>query len=158
MREETNKHKTMSSDKINIVKRIAIVAHDSCKNDLIEWSFHNREVLKLHEIIAAGYAADVLEGTLNISINKLATGSLGGYAAMGKMIIDGKVDAIIFLGYPKKTKPVDSDFKSLLHFAEEKDLVIALNKPTAEAIIASAFLDSEWNPLCVETMEQRRVG
>jgi methylglyoxal synthase len=130
----------MNTDKMNIVKRIAIVVHDSCKNDLIEWSFHNREVLKQHEIIAAGYAADVLEGTLNIPVHKLVTGSLGGYAAMGKMIIDGKVDAIIFLGYPKKTKPVDSDMKSLLHFAEENDLVIALNKRTAEVILTSAFL------------------
>jgi methylglyoxal synthase len=134
----------MSTDKMNIVKRIAIVAHDSSKNDLIEWSFHNRQILKGHEIIAAGYAADVLEGTLNVTVNKLTTGSLGGYAQMGRMIIEGKVDAIIFLGYPKKTKPVDSDMNSLLHLAEEHNLVIALNKNTASVILNSAFLNERY--------------
>ncbi len=133
----------MSTDKMNISKRIAIVAHDSSKNDLIDWSFHNREVLKRHEIIAAGYAGDVLEGTLNIPLNKLVTGSLGGYGQMGNMITEGKVDVIIFLGYPKKTKPVDSDMKSLLHLAEEHNLVIALNKSTAEVILTSAFLNDQ---------------
>ena len=124
---------------MNIVKRIAIVAHDSSKNDLIEWSFHNREGLKHHQIIAAGYAADVLEGTLNKPVDKLLTGSLGGYAQLGAMISEGKVDAIIFLGYPKKTKPVDSDMRSLLELSEENNLVIALNTRTAEAILSSGL-------------------
>ena len=149
----------MSTENMNIVKRIAIVAHDSSKNDLIEWSFHNREVLKAHEIIAAGHTADVLEGTLNTPVNKLVTGSLGGYAQMGGMITDGKVDVIIFLGYPKKTKPVDGDMKSLLHLAEEHNLVIALNKNTAEVILTSAFLNNQYlkNSLEVEVFEERKV-
>ena len=131
----------MNTEKMNIIKRIAIVAHDNSKNDLIEWSFNNREKLKRDEIIAAGYTADVLEGTLNISISKLLTASLGGYAQLGKMIMDGKIDVIIFLGYPKKSQPVDIDMRSLLKLAEENDLVIALNKPTAEVILSSAFLN-----------------
>ena len=149
----------MSTDNMNIVKRIAIVAHDSSKNDLIDWSFHNREVLKRHEIIATGYAADVLEGTLNTPVNKLVTGSLGGDAQMGKMITDGKIDVIIFLGYPKKTKPVDSDMKSLLHLAEEHNLVIALNKSTAEVILTSAFLNDQHlkASLEVEVFDERKI-
>ena len=131
----------MNTEKMNIIKRIAIVAHENSKNDLIEWSFNNRETLKRHEIVAAGYTADVLEGTLNISITKLLTASLGGYAQLGNMIVDGKIDVIIFLGYPKKTEPVDIDMRSLLKLADEKDLVIALNKQTAEVILSSAFLD-----------------
>ena len=144
---------------MNIVKRIAIVAHDSSKSDLIDWSFHNREVLKRHEIIAAGYAADVLEGTLNIPVNKLVTGSLGGDAQMGRMITERKVDVIIFLGYPKKTKPVDSYMKSLRHLAEEHNLVIALNKSTAEVILTSAFLNDQYLKASeeVEVFDERKV-
>ena len=144
----------MSTENMNIVKRIAIVAHDNSKNDLIEWSFHNREVLKSHHIIAAGYTADVLEGTLNIPVNKLMTGSIGGYEQMGRMITEGKVDAIIFLGYPKKTRPVDSDMKSLLHLAEENNLVIALNKRTAEVVLTSAYLDPSFE---VDAFVERKV-
>jgi len=149
----------MSTDNMNIVKGIAIVAHDSSKSDLIDWSFHNREVLKRHEIIAAGYAADVLEGTLNIPVNKLVTGSLGGDAQMGRMITEGKVDVIIFLGYPKKTKPVDSYMKSLRHLAEEHNLVIALNKSTAEVILTSAFLNDQYLKASeeVEVFDERKV-
>ena len=131
----------MTKENMNIVKRIAIVAHESGKNDLIEWSFHNREVLKQHEVIAEWYTGDVLEGTLNIPICKLLTGSLGGYKELGEMIADGKVDVIIFIGYPGKTHATDSDMKTLLQLAEEHDLVIALNRSTAEAIISGVFLN-----------------
>ena len=130
----------MNTENMNIMKRIAIVAHDNSKNELIEWSFHNREVLKKHEIIAAGYTADVLEGTLNIEVNKLMAGAMGGYQELGVMITEGKVDVIIFLGYPKYNQPVDGDMKTLLHLAEDEDLVIGLNMPTAEALLSSALL------------------
>jgi methylglyoxal synthase len=147
----------MSTNKMNIVKRIAIVAHDSSKNDLIEWSFHNREVLNRHNIIATGYAADVLEGTLNMPVNKLTAGLFGGYAQLGAMINDGKVDAIIFLGYPKKTTPADSDMKSLLQLAEENNLVIALNERTADVILTSAFLNETFAHASLEKPVERKV-
>ncbi|HYJ38272.1 MAG TPA: methylglyoxal synthase [Chitinophagaceae bacterium] len=130
----------MTEENMSIVKRIAIVAHESGKNDLIDWSFHNREILKRHEIIAAGYTGDVLEGTLNVPVCKLLTGSLGGFEQLGDLITNGKVDLIIFLGFPKKTQPIDSDMKTLLRLAEEHNLVIASNMATAEVILSSAYL------------------
>jgi len=150
----------MTKENMNIVKRIAVVAHESGKNDLIEWSFHNREVLKQHEVIAAGYTGDVLEGTLNMPICKLLTESLGGYEQLGGMIADGKVDVIIFIGYPGKTQATDSDMITLLQLAEEHELVIALNKSTAEAIISSVFLNGrELELLDTDSaLEERKVG
>jgi methylglyoxal synthase len=127
----------------NIIKRIAIVAHENGKNELIDWSFQNREVLKHHEIIAAGYTGDVLEGTLNVPVCKLLTGSLGGNEQLADLIIDGKVDVIIFLGFPKKMEPNDSDIKALLQLAEEHNLVIASNTATAEVILNSAYLGTD---------------
>ena len=144
---------------MHLVKRIAIVAHESSKNELIEWSFHNREILKHHEIIATSYTGDVLEGTLNVPVCKLLIGTLGGHEQLGDLIVEGKIDVIIFLGYSKKTKPVDSDMKTLLHLAEENELVIALNKRTAEVILTSAFLNEGYvvSALDVHELGERKV-
>lgn len=126
---------------MHIVKRIAIVAQDNRKNELIEWSFHNRHILSKHEIIAAGYAADLLEGILNTPLQKLLPGTLGGYQQMGKMITNGEVDMIIFLWDAKKTQPQEGDLNTLFHLAEQQDIVIAGNMPSAEVMLHSSFLN-----------------
>ena len=130
----------MSMDNKNFSKRIAIIAHDSMKNELIEWSFQNREILAQHEIIAAGYTAYILEGTLNIPVNKQVPNNLGGYQQIGSMITEGKVDAIIFLWDRKKTEAFDNDIKSLICLAEQHNIVLAANKQTADALLTSSFL------------------
>jgi methylglyoxal synthase len=131
----------MNTHKMDIVKRVAIVAHESRKNDLIEWSFHNREILKQHEIIANGYTADVLEGTLNVPVCKLLAGSIGGYHQLSEMITSKKVDAIIFLWQTKNSDSFDVDTKTLLDLAEAEEIVIATNMATAQALLSSAFLN-----------------
>jgi methylglyoxal synthase len=137
----------MNNDNLNIVKRIAVVAEDARKNELIEWSFDNRQVLSRHNIIAAGYTADVLEGTLNAPVHKLMTGRLGGYQQLGTMIAEGKVDVIIFLWDGNSAPMCDADLKSLLQIAEDQQIVIAANKRTAEVILSSSFLN---NPLLLQ--------
>ena len=125
------------------MKRIAVVAHDSRKNDLIEWSFHHREVLKRHELIAAGYTADILQGTVNTEVHKLEAGDFGGYQQLADMITEGKIDAIIFLLQTKNSDSFEHEMKTLLHVAEEKEIVIATNMPTAEVVIVSSLFHNE---------------
>jgi methylglyoxal synthase len=132
----------MNIENLNIVKRIAVVADDNRKNELIEWSFNNRKVLSSHQIIAAGYTADVLEGTLNTVVNKLTTGALGGYQQLWAMIAERTVDVIIFLWDRNNISRADGDFTALLEIAEERQIVIATNKPTAEAILSPDFLNN----------------
>jgi len=131
----------MMLNNMHIVKRIAMVAQSNRKNELIEWSFHNRDVLSRHGIIAAGCAADVLEGTLNAPVKKLSPGNHGGYHEMGRMIANGEVDMVIFLWDAKKTEPHESDVKALFRLAEENNIVIACNKPSAEVMLHSSFLN-----------------
>ena len=128
-------------NKMHIVKRIAIVAQDRSKNELIEWSFHNRHILSKHDIIAAGYAADVLEGTLNAPVQKLMEATLGGYQQMGNMIANKEVDMIIFLWDAKGAQAQESDMKTLFRLAEEQNIVIACNMPSAEVMLHSSFLN-----------------
>jgi methylglyoxal synthase len=134
------KNKPMSMENMNLSKRIAVIAHDNMKNELIEWSFHNRDVLAQHEIIAAGHTAYILEGTLNIAVNTVVPINLGGYQQIGRMISEGQVDVIIFLWDRNKSEAFDNDIKSLLCLAEQHNIVLALNKQTADALLTSSFL------------------
>ena len=135
---------------MHIVKRIAIVAQDSRKNELIEWSFHNRQILSKHHIIAAGYAADVLEGTLNAPVQKLMLGMHGGYGEMANMILNDEVDMIIFLWDPKKVEPYEGEIKTLFDLAEEQSIIIACNMPSAEVMLHSTYLNEIDLPAEVE--------
>jgi len=131
----------MMNKNMHLVKNVAIVVQEKRKNELIEWSFQNRYILAQHQIIALGENADVLEGTLNVPILKLAPGSIDGYEQLGKMISEKEVDVIIFLWDAKKTLPYESDIKTLQLLAEENDLVIATNKRTAEAVLSSSYFN-----------------
>src|SRR5436305_10096697 len=130
----------MSMKKINFSKRIAIIAHDNMKSELIEWSFQNRDILSQHEIIAAGNTAYVLQGTLNVPVNILVPNNLGGYQEIGRMITEGYIDVIICLWDRRKTEAFDNDIKSLLCLAEQHNIVLAANKQTADALLTSSFL------------------
>ena len=81
-------------------KRIAVVAHQNKKVDLINWSYYNKNVLMQHEIIAIGKAGNILEGTINIPVQKLMTGPFGGDQQLSAMIEEGKIDIIIFFSNP----------------------------------------------------------
>ena len=131
----------MMIDNMSIVKNVAIVSQDKRKNELIQWSFDSRHILARHHIIALGETADVLEGTLNIPVQKLVPGNIGGYEELGKMINDGNVDVIIFIWDTNKTLPYESDIKTLQRLAEEQNLVVATNSRTGEAVLSSSFLN-----------------
>ena len=131
----------MMINNMHIVKNVAIVSQDTRKNELIEWSFDNRRVLAQHHIIALGETADVLEGTLNVPVQKLMPGNIGGYEQLGKMITDGRVDVIIFIWDSNKSLPSEGDVKTLQRLAEEQNLVVATNSRTGEAVLSSSFLN-----------------
>ena len=146
----------MNTEYMNLVKRIAVVADDARKNDLIEWSFHHREVLKRHQLIAAGYTADVLEGTVNTTVHKLEAGNIGGFQQLADLLSEGKVDAIIFFLQSRNSDSFGHEMKSLLHVAEEMEIIIATNMSTAEVVISSSLLDSNaWDH--VSTFEEREA-
>jgi methylglyoxal synthase len=127
--------------KMHIAKRIAIVAQENKKNELIEWSFHNRHILSKHEIIAAGYAGDVLEGTLNTPVNKLTAGAPGGYEEVAKLITKAEVDMIIFLWDAEQTQPNENPIKTLFRLAEKQNIAIACNMRSGEVMLHSTFLN-----------------
>lgn len=123
-------------------KRIAIVATENKRADLIEWSYFNKELLTQHQLTACGETGIVLEGTLNTVINKLFTADTGGYQQLARLIEKGKIDILFFFAEPATSVEKDLDLKNLLVVAAKHNVVVASNKVTTEMVMASEFSDN----------------
>ena len=139
------------------VKRIALVAHDNRKRDLIEWVEWNYEILIHHQLMSTGTTGRLIEeaikkrfinnDTNNFEIIKLKSGPLGGDQQLGAMIAEGKVDLIIFLWDPMQPHPHDVDVKALLRISVLYNIPTACNRSTADFMISSPLLDTEYEPV-----------
>jgi methylglyoxal synthase len=97
--------------------KIALVAHDNKKRDLVEWATFNRDLLSHHEIYATGTTGAMLERLLDIEVHKLESGPLGGDQQIGARIASREIDFLIFFWDPLEPQPHDPDVKALLRMA-----------------------------------------
>ena len=125
-------------------KRIALVAHDHRKADLLEWAQYNRDLLANHELMATGTTGALLEEALDIPVVKLQSGPLGGDQQVGARIAEGTVDLIIFFWDPLQPQPHDPDVKALLRIAVVWNIPAACNRASADYMISSPLLTSEY--------------
>jgi len=95
------------------VKRIALVAHDNKKWDLVQWSKYNKRLLANHKIYATGTTGEILEKELGFEVIKLQSGPLGGDQQLGARIAEGEVDFLIFFWDALEPQPHDPDVKSI---------------------------------------------
>ena len=135
------------------IKNIAIIAFDSKKTELIEWSYFNKRFLFPHQLFALGFAVNILEGTLNKRINQGGEIKLSSNRDICKLIADDKIDAVIIFGDADEI--FDSkDLKSVLETAIEHNIITATNKTTADFILHSSLLESEYK---VDIKEKKPV-
>jgi methylglyoxal synthase len=135
----TNKKIVMGHD-----KKIALVAHDNKKRDLVEWAKYNRLLLAHHKIYATGTTGEILEKELDFEITKLQSGPLGGDQQVGAKIADGEIDFLIFFWDPLEPQPHDPDVKALLRMAVVWNIPIACNRASADFIISSPLMDKDY--------------
>jgi methylglyoxal synthase len=125
-------------------KRIAVVAHDNKKKDVIEWAVHNKTALARHELVATGTTGKLLEEKLDRPVKKLLSGPLGGDQQIGAMIAEGKIDILIFFWDPMEAQPHDSDVKALLRLGIAWNILMACDRATADFIITSPLMDTDY--------------
>jgi methylglyoxal synthase len=138
------------------IKRIALVAHDNRKNDLVEWVEWNYRLLLNHRLICTGTTgrlvnkvlADKLEenDSIEFEITSLKSGPLGGDQQLGALIAEGKIDIMIFLWDPMEPHPHDVDVKALLRIAVLYNIPTACNRSTADFLISSPLLNEDYKP------------
>ena len=136
-------------------KKIALVAHDNKKPDLLEWAKFNRDLLAHHEVYATGTTGAVLERELGLKIKRLQSGPLGGDQQIGARIAENKIDFLIFFWDPLEPLPHDPDVKALLRMAVVWNIPIACNRASADFMISSPLMEGEYDRLVQDYEEYR---
>ncbi|MBL0356693.1 MAG: methylglyoxal synthase [Chitinophagaceae bacterium] len=128
-------------------KRIALVAHDNKKKDLIEWAKHNAVILAKHELVATGTTGKLLEEELDRPVKKMLSGPLGGDQQIGAMIAEGMIDVLIFFWDPMEAQPHDSDVKALLRLGVAWNILLACDRATADFILTSPLMQEVYDTI-----------
>jgi len=131
-------------------KRIALVAHDNRKQDLLEWARYNRGTLSQHSLFATGTTGKMLADKLGLEVTCLLSGPLGGDQQVGAMISDGSLDFMIFFWDPLKPQPHDPDVKALLRIAVLYNIPTACNRSTADFLISSPLMSEEYDRIQID--------
>jgi methylglyoxal synthase len=147
----------MQTNKIMMeqIKKIALIAHDNMKRDLVEWSRYNKDLLARHRVYATGTTGEILEKELGFGVTKLQSGPLGGDQQIGAKIADGEVDFLIFFWDPLESLPHDPDVKALLRMAVVWNIPIACNRTSADFLISSPLMTADYERFVPDYREYR---
>lgn len=125
-------------------KKIALIAHDNMKLDLLDWARFNKHTLSQHRLFATGTTGRILATELDAEITRFRSGPLGGDQQVGAKIAEGEIDFVIFFWDPLEPQPHDVDVKALLRLAVVYNIPIACNRASADFLISSPLMTTEY--------------
>jgi len=128
-------------------RRIALVAHDNKKAELVAWAEFNREALAAHELCATGTTGTLLEFEVGLPVHRFLSGPLGGDQQIGAKIAEGLIDVLVFFWDPLEPQPHDPDVKALLRIAAVWNIAVASTLTTADMLISSPLLAGDYEPV-----------
>ncbi|MEX2601174.1 MAG: methylglyoxal synthase [Balneolaceae bacterium] len=131
-------------------KRIALVAHDYRKEDLLDWAEYNKKSLKNHDLYGTGTTGGMIADKLGLTVHRLMSGPLGGDLQIGAMIAELKIDIMIFFWDPLHAQPHDVDVKALLRIAVVYNIPVACDRSSADFIISSDLMEKPYQRFLVD--------
>lgn len=117
--------------------RVALIAHDEKKEEMITFAKKHREVLAKMRLIATGTTGQRLIDETGLDIDRMASGPIGGDQMIGAEIAKDRLDGVIFLRDPLTAQPHEPDVSALLRLCDVHQIPLATNLSTAEMIIHS---------------------
>lgn len=145
-------HDTLMSGR----KRIALVAHDHKKEELIGWAKRHRDALSRHDLVATGTTGALLEKEARLAVDKVRSGPLGGDLEIGALIAQGEVDCLVFFWDPLAAQPHDPDVRALLRIAVVWNIPVVSNLSSADFLMASPFMDGEYRRKIPDYEDKKR--
>jgi methylglyoxal synthase len=130
-------------------RRIALIAHDNKKQDMLEWAEYNLGLLTGHELFATATTGRLLRQRLELAVTCFRSGPFGGDQQIGARIAEGEIDLLVFFWDPLEPQPHDPDVKALLRVAVVCNIPIACNRATADFLISSPLMSrihEQWDP------------
>jgi methylglyoxal synthase len=131
-------------------KKIALIAHDNRKPDLVEWAGFNKDILSQHSLFATGTTGEVLSRELGLEVARFESGPLGGDQQIGARITEGFIDFLVFFWDPLEPHPHDPDVKALLRIAVVWNIPVACNRASADFMISSPLMSQEYDRLLID--------
>jgi methylglyoxal synthase len=125
-------------------KRIALVAHDNMKREMLEWAAEHKDELSRHTLIATGSTGKLIADSTGLTIERMRSGPLGGDQQIGARISDGSIDVLLFFWDPLEPQPHDPDIRALLRIAVVWNIPVACNRASADFILSSPLIGAAY--------------
>jgi methylglyoxal synthase len=137
-----------STEMINIespaTKRIALVAHDNMKHEMLEWASEHKDELRKHSLIATGSTGKLIADSTGLTIERMRSGPLGGDQQIGARISESNIDILLFFWDPLEPQPHDPDIRALLRIAVVWNIPVACNRASADFILSSPLIGAKY--------------
>jgi methylglyoxal synthase len=121
--------------------RIAFIAHDKKKDDLIDFVKRYKEVFEEHELYATGTTGKLIMDTVGLKVTRFLSGPLGGDQQIGAKLATGELDIVIFLRDPLTAQPHEPDVSALLRLCDVHNTPLATNLGSAEIFVKALKSD-----------------
>jgi methylglyoxal synthase len=141
---------------MNARKRIALIAHDHRKANMLEWARYNRDELEKHELFGTGTTGAMIAEDLGLEVERFKSGPLGGDQQIGARISEGGIDLVIFFWDPMQPQPHDVDVKALLRIATVYNIPMATNRSSADFMISSPLMAEPYERTLVDYSQRIR--
>jgi methylglyoxal synthase len=115
--------------------KIALIAHDKKKDDIVEFISRYRDIFEQHQLYATGTTGRLISEICGLKVHRFLSGPLGGDQQIGAKLAEGDMDFVIFLRDPLTAQPHEPDVSALLRLSDVHHIPLATNIGSAEIFV-----------------------